>query len=546
MILINKYELKPLSLRHKRTCNQERQALQKNISYIPNKCMGTLKLTALWPHKILSFASNLLVKFFISVAQVTITSLLSSLFSFFNSSPTRLRISSPKNNLHNKKVNSFILGLDLKFFCKSRFINVSLLFLLLCLFSQPIFAKEYPIHNRSAKASINKKTDRGKSQIKKKIDKKVNKPEVISAEDQNLALEKANYLFLMDQDTGEVLLEKNADTRISPSSMTKLMTAYVMFDQIEKGKISLNNQCVIGKEAWKKSGSRMFLNYGDVVSIDQLITGLLVVSGNDAATALAEATAGSVDNFSSLMNETGERIGLKNSHFKNPHGLNQEGHYMSLRDLSIVADRIASDFPQYLHYFSETDFTYQNLTQKNRNPLIKKGYEGVTGMKTGYTNEGGYGVVGTATRGDRKLIAITNEAKTPVWRELIVTKLMDYGFDNYKKISLFDKDRTITKAKLWLGKEKEIGLVSNQKISINIPSDQPTKKVIAKVKYKSPIYAPIAKDQEIGTLIIEFDNKKIKEFPLFAKENIDKSDYLNRIYQVIKYQYSQLAKIIKN
>jgi D-alanyl-D-alanine carboxypeptidase (penicillin-binding protein 5/6) len=359
-------------------------------------------------------------------------------------------------------------------------------------------------------------------------------------------LSQANYLLLMDQDTKEVLLERNADAKVAPSSMTKLMTAYVIFDQLEKGTINLNNQCVIGKDAWKKSGSKMFLNYGDVVSIDKLITGLVVVSGNDAAIALAEATSGSVEGFADLMNETANRIDLKHSNFKNPHGLNQSGHYMSLRDLSIVANRIASDFPQYLHYFSETNFTYQNITQHNRNPLIKKGYEGATGMKTGHTNAGGFGMVGTATRGGRKLIAITNEAKTPIQREKIITALLDYGFNNYKKITFFDKNRPIAKAKTWLGSESEVDLISNQDIAMTIPSNQPLDKVKVKVKYRGPIYAPISKDKKIATLIIEIAGKKTKEIPLFAKENIDKASYFARIYQVTKYQFRQLIRTIRN
>jgi serine-type D-Ala-D-Ala carboxypeptidase (penicillin-binding protein 5/6) len=359
-------------------------------------------------------------------------------------------------------------------------------------------------------------------------------------------LSKANYLLLMDQDTKEVLLERNADVQITPSSMTKLMTAYVIFDQLEKGTINLNNQCVIGKDAWKKSGSKMFLNYGDVVSIDQLITGLLVVSGNDASIALAEATSGSVEGFANLMNETAKRIGLKNSHFENPHGLNQKGHYMSLRDLSIVANRIASDFPQYLHYFSETDFTYQNITQRNRNPLIKKGYEGVTGMKTGHTDAGGFGMVGTATRGDRRLIAITNEVRTSSQRAKIITELLDYGFNNYKKITFFDKKIPIAKAKTWLGSKSEVDLVSKQSISMTIPSAQPLDNVKVKVKYVGPIYAPIAKDKKIATLIIEIAGKKTKEIPLFAKENIDKASYFARIYQVTKYQFRQFIRTIRN
>jgi D-alanyl-D-alanine carboxypeptidase (penicillin-binding protein 5/6) len=358
-------------------------------------------------------------------------------------------------------------------------------------------------------------------------------------------LDKARYVFLIDQDTQEVLFQKNADAKITPSSMTKLMTAYVIFDQLEKGTIKLDNECVIGKDAWKKSGSKMFLNYGDVVSVDKLITGLLVVSGNDASIALAEATSGSVENFAKLMNETGKKIGLKNSNFQNPHGLNQSGHYMSLRDLSIVATRIAKDFPQYLHYFSETDFTYQNITQRNRNPLIKKGYEGATGMKTGHTDAGGFGMVGTATRGNRKLIAVTNEAKTPIQRERIITELLDYGFNDYKKITFFDKNYSVAKARTWLGEKSEVELVSKQEISMTIPSEQSLDNVKVKIKYRGPLYAPIATDKKIANMTIEINGKKVREVPLFAKENIDKAGYFSRIYQVAKYQFRQLTKVIK-
>ena len=185
-------------------------------------------------------------------------------------------------------------------------------------------------------------------------------------------LSKANYVFLIDQDTKEVLLERNADEKIAPSSMTKLMTAYVIFSQLKKGKLNLLNKCLIGKEAYKKSGSTMFLNYGDIVTIDQLITGLLVVSGNDAAIALAEISSGSIEAFANLMNQTAIEIGLKNSHFMNPHGLNQIGHFMSIRDLGMLTIKIRKDFPEYTHYFSTTNFTYGNITQHNRNPLLKK------------------------------------------------------------------------------------------------------------------------------------------------------------------------------
>jgi D-alanyl-D-alanine carboxypeptidase (penicillin-binding protein 5/6) len=328
--------------------------------------------------------------------------------------------------------------------------------------------------------------------------------------------------------------------------MTKLMTAYVVFDQLAKGNISLTNQCVIGKDAWRKSGSTMFLNYGDVVSINGLITGLLVVSGNDAAVALAEATSGSVEEFADLMNKTAKKIGLKNSNFRNPHGLNQHNHYMSLRDLAKLAARISSDFPQHLHYFSTTKFTYQNITQRNRNPLIKKSYEGVTGMKTGHTSDGGYGVVGTATRGSRRLIAVVNKARTPKQREELIIELLDFGFNKYKKITIFNKNQPITKIPTWLGEKSTVEAVSAENIAITLPQNQKLNNVKVKVKYKGPIYTPIYKNKKIGTIVVEVAGKKMKELPIFANENIDKANYFKRIWTVAKYKGNQFIKSIKN
>jgi len=207
-------------------------------------------------------------------------------------------------------------------------------------------------------------------------------------------LKSHNFYFLQDFDTGEILLERNADVRLAPSSMTKIMTAYVVIDQIKQGKISLDSKCLIGKDAFRKRGSSMFLNYGDIVSIDQLLQGLLAVSGNDASIALAESTAGGVDKFVALMNFKAHELGLKNSHFKNPHGLNEDGHYMSIRDLAIVLAHFYKDFPEFEPYLSIQEFTYADVTQRNSNPLIKMHYDGLVGGKTGYTNDGGYGVVG--------------------------------------------------------------------------------------------------------------------------------------------------------
>ncbi len=356
------------------------------------------------------------------------------------------------------------------------------------------------------------------------------------AEVMSKTLQESQFYFLIDADTGEVLLSRNPDIRIAPSSMTKLMTAYVVFDQIQRGKISFDSQCLIGKDAWRKSGSSMFLNYGDVVSIDKLLQGLLAVSGNDAAIALAESSAGGINKFVELMNLRAQELGLKNSHFRNPHGLNEEGHYMSLRDLATLAIRLNRDFPQYSHYFGIPEFTYHNITQHNRNPLIKENYDGVVGGKTGHTNEGGYGVVGIVKRDHRRLIAVINKAKTPKQRSRALIDLFDYGFHHYTKLVLFKKDQTVAQLPIWLGNKSKVDAVTDQEVAFNIPSDRPIDAVRVKVKYKNPVYAPLKPHEKIADLVIEIKGYKNFSYPLFAKEKIDKAGPLKRITQVLRYK----------
>jgi D-alanyl-D-alanine carboxypeptidase (penicillin-binding protein 5/6) len=393
-------------------------------------------------------------------------------------------------------------------------------------------AKE--VKKNNPKKEIKSKTLK-KEEIKKSVKKEEIKKDEAKKEEMNM-----QFYFLIDPDTNEILLSKNADVRAAPSSMTKLMTAYVVFDQMSKGAINPNQQCLVGKNAWKKSGSSMFLNYRDMVSIDELLKGLLVVSGNDAAIVLAESISGSVANFADLMNLKAREIGLKNSHFKNPHGLNEEDHYMTVRDLSTLATRIYRDFPEYSEYLGIKDFTYRNITQHNRNPLIKNDYEGVLGGKTGHTDDGGYGVVGVVKRQDRRLIAVVNKAKTPKQRTEMITKIFDYGFDEYKKLTLFKKDQDITKLKTWLGKKNKLAAVSQQDISFNIPREKSLDSINVTVKYSTPIYAPIAKGDKIAKLYVEIKNYKTLEFDLFAKEDLEKSGYFGRIKQILSYKLKTL------
>ncbi len=348
----------------------------------------------------------------------------------------------------------------------------------------------------------------------------------------------SDYYFLIDADTKEILLSKNADEKIPPSSMTKMMTAYVVFDLVKQGKISLESQCLVGKDAWRKSGSSMFLNYGDVVTVEDLVKGLLAVSGNDAAIALAESTAGGISNFIHLMNQKAQELGLKNSHFTNPHGLYEPQHYMSLRDLATLTTSFIKDFGQYQKYLGIEEFTYGKVTQKTRNPLIKQHYEGVIGGKTGHTNQGGYGFVGIVKRDHRTLIAIVNKAKTPQQRSQAIIDIFDYGFNQYKKLVIFEKGQKIARLKTWLGSKSEISVATNQQIAFNLPRSDSINSIKAKVEYLGPLYSPIKKGAQVANLTIEIKGYKSFSYPLFAAENIEKAGYFKRISGVIRYKIS--------
>jgi D-alanyl-D-alanine carboxypeptidase (penicillin-binding protein 5/6) len=323
---------------------------------------------------------------------------------------------------------------------------------------------------------------------------------------------------------------------MAPSSMTKLMTALVVFDQVKKGKISLNNQCLIGKDAWRKSGSSMFLNYGDVVSIDDLIKGLLAVSANDASIALAQSVGGGVENFASLMNLKALELGMKNSHFTNPHGLHESNHYSSLRDLANLVIHLYEQYPEFASYFSIPEFTYQNITQRNRNPLIKNNYEGIIVGKTGHTNEGGYGVVEFVRRNNRSLVAVVNKMKTPKQRAHVITEMMDYGFFGYKKLELFKQNQDVLDLNIWLGNQEKVTAISKEDIAINIPRYLELKDISVNVKYSDPIYAPIKKDSKIASLQIEINGSKKYEFDLFAKEPVEKVGYIRKASTIAKYK----------
>ena len=353
-------------------------------------------------------------------------------------------------------------------------------------------------------------------------------------------LKNSEYFLLADRDSGEILVSKNKDIKIEPSSMTKLMTAYVIFDQLKKGNINLDEECQIGMAAWRKRGSTMFLNIGDIVTIEKLINGLIIVSGNDASIALARATSKTEEEFVELMNRTAQKIGMSNSSFRNPHGLNEEDHFTTLNDLFILTKRIWLDFPEFMPIFSKKNYNYGNIKQQNRNPLIINDYEGAIGMKTGYTDGGGYGVVGASARGNRRLIAITNGNETSRKRSEVITNILDYGFNRFKKITIFNKNDVVTKINVWLGDKRKVKLVTKDEISITMPKYHEIDDIEILVKHQKPINPIIVKGEKLGELIVKFADSEVSRASLFAGEDIKEAGYFSKLMQILSYRIKTL------
>ncbi len=360
------------------------------------------------------------------------------------------------------------------------------------------------------------------------------KPSYSKFFEQEKLFEEDNYYLLYDPDLDEVLIGNNHHQRIAPSSMTKLMTAYVVFSQLASKFIQLDDYCLIGKDAWNKNGSTMFLDYGDVVQISDLLKGLLVMSGNDASIALAQTTvAGGYDSFINSMNAKAVELGMYNTNFRNPHGLNEEGHYSTLMDLAILTKRLYQDFPQYMEFLQIEEFEYSGIYQKNRNPLIKHHYDGIIGGKTGYTSQGGYGVATIVKRNYRKLIAVVNNMANPQEREEAISKLLDFGFNNFKKIYFFKKGDILTDLDIWLGEKQKISAIIDRDIIINIPYKINSQDIEVEVKYLKPLIAPIATDQKIADLYIKIKDYDSFHYNIYANQDVKKVGLLPKVKLIL-------------
>jgi len=344
----------------------------------------------------------------------------------------------------------------------------------------------------------------------------------------------AKQAILYDYETKSVIFEKNSDELMSPSSMSKIMTIYYVFKKIKDGEISLDDEFEISKKAWKKGGSRMFLNYGSKVKVEDLIRGIIVQSGNDACIAIAEGISGSEELFVEELNSLGKELGLKNSSFTNSTGWPDPEHLMTIRDLLTVTIRTIEDFPEFYHYYAEKEFKFNGIKQMNRNPLLFSSL-GSDGLKTGHTSLGGYGLVATVKKDDRRLILILNGLSSSRNRTKESERLIKIGFNQFKNIIVSEEANAIKEVAVWAGDKKTIKLMTNGKIILTVPKSL-KKDLIYMVRYQSPILPPLEKGQKVGQLIIKKKNgESLKEYDLFSNVSVKKINFFSKIFLNLKY-----------
>ncbi len=350
---------------------------------------------------------------------------------------------------------------------------------------------------------------------------------------QSFAIESiAKTALVIDLSTNEILLEKNSTEKTYPSSMTKMMTALVAFEKIKDGSLSLDQEFLISKKAWKMGGSKMFIEVDKRVSVYDLLLGVVVQSGNDASIAIAEGISGSEEIFAIEMNNLGKKIGLTGSNFTNSSGWPDDNHYTTAEDLAKVAQYTIENHYELYQMYKISDFTYNGIKQDNRNPLLYT-FEGADGFKTGYTEAAGYGLVGSAERGDRRLILVLNGLESSKSRAQESLRLMDWGFNNFQLVDFYKKNEVIQEVDTWLGKEDKVDLVALEDISVSIPKAQLSSTKVT-VLVEEPIATPIKIGDQIAKLQISFADKQV-DFPLYSGEDIDQKNFFSRIFSAIYY-----------
>ena len=334
----------------------------------------------------------------------------------------------------------------------------------------------------------------------------------------------------MDFATGATLLDKEGDTPMPPSSMTKLMTAYIVYSMLKLGRLQLNQELPVSERAWKMQGSKMFVPVNGSVRVEDLIRGMIVQSGNDACIVLAEAIAGSEEGFVDLMNQKAKEFGLQAANFRNSTGWPDPAQRMSCRDIATIARRLITDFPEYYKYDAEKSFKYGNISQDNRNPLVQKGL--ADGLKTGHTDEGGYGLCASSQRAGRRVIVVVNGLTSMHQRAEESERLLEWSYREFENVTLFTAGDTVEQAKVWLGAARTVPLVGGRDLIITMPRQWRRSAKIA-VEYPSPVPAPISRGDVLGKLTISGQGVPSMDVPLLAGADVARLGLPGRAIAVV-------------
>lgn len=341
----------------------------------------------------------------------------------------------------------------------------------------------------------------------------------------------ARQALIVDFDTGATLLEKDAEALMPPASMSKLMTAYVVFELLKAGRLTMTQELPVSRRAWQMGGSKMFVDVNTTVKVEDLLRGVIIQSGNDACIVLAEAISGSEERFSELLTERGRAIGLTRSVFRNSTGWPDPDHRMTCRDLATLARRIILDFPEYYGIYSERSFRFQNITQENRNPLVQRGSG--DGLKTGHTEESGFGLTGSSLRGGRRVVLVVNGLPSMRVRAEEAERLMDWAFREFENAVLFAASETVERAPVWMGAAPDVALVPERPLTVTVPRGW-RRSAEARVVFESPVRAPVAKGQRLGVLRMSGQGVPALEVPLVAANDVPVGSLVDRVGQAFR------------
>lgn len=348
----------------------------------------------------------------------------------------------------------------------------------------------------------------------------------------------ASSYVLMDATSGQIIIEHNAYERLPPASLTKMMTAYIAEAEISSGNISMKDKVRISVKAWQMGGSRMFVREGTEVSVEDLLRGIVIQSGNDASVAMAEYIAGSEDAFADLMNQHASRMGLTDTHFVNATGWPADNHYSSAHDMAILAHHIIRDYPQHYGMYAEKSFTYNNITQQNRNLMLWRD-DRVDGLKTGHTEEAGYCLVASAVDGDMRLISVVMGTDSEAARARETQKLMTYGFRFFETYKAYSEGDALTNVRVWMGTDNQLDLGPAEDLVLTIPRNSHDQ-LKAEMTVNPDVTAPISKGDEIGKVIIRLDGDVMLEKPLVALNDVEQASIFKRLWHHILRFFSNL------